>query len=471
MVATGIMLAQTALGGAPGPLCADVEEVEGGGCWLHVENQTGCHIWFSYQADWKPTFQEEANCIDGALNGTGVIQLRWKDELWQTHTGSFSEGRLKDGRIVIERPDDGRVWRQSYMDGKLHGPWFHARPEGERGGVQIQGEYVEGERVGHWVSKYGDGGVTEEHYVADRRQGPFYQTIPSAPRGGVQITGSYHDGWDKEGRWFWNYGDGGSLERQFTSGDLDGEETGVGPGGQDRWVLTWNLGEPHHGDYRHYAGDGSLTATASFVNGVGTACSLPGAQLPPATLPREPLAPVEGGFGIDFGPAGVEQVKGLTCVNDETDEPCMSQLARLCAGRSGGLHIREPPRPIPGGRHYEVSVSPKIGVVSVAAEVGEFDSYDAAVSEERRLYEILREKYGPCRDYTQDFWKGSRRDLEIHPAGNCDERGLPQRVVITRPSLVSPYTISLRYMVLDEDAREFHERAWADNRAITADDL
>ena len=196
-----------------------------------------------------------------------------------------------------------------------------------------------------------------------------------------------------------------------------------------------------------------------------TALDLPLARPPTAGSPRDGRSPLDGAFGILFGPAGVEQVKLLTCLADDGSRlPCLSDMAEILFSNYPytQVEIEEPPKPPPAGRDYRLQVSPHQGVFRIQAMVGSYETMEACREGSARLEELLAEKYGRCRAYLDD---GSSHEV----IGQCDSRQLPERRAWA--ACVGGVATGLFYELVSADERERMIKAWGKHRPISADDL
>ena len=136
-------------------------------CWLEVSNIPGCHAFNRYWG--VETFTWSGGCESGRLSGNGR-------EVWRRNGSDiFGEGQYVDGKRHghwVSKWSDGKGEEGPYVDGKKHGRWVETQPDssGWVGGVE-EGPYVDGKRHGHWVSKSSDGQGEEGPYVDGERHG------------------------------------------------------------------------------------------------------------------------------------------------------------------------------------------------------------------------------------------------------------------------------------------------------------
>ena len=319
------------------------------------------------------------------------------------------------------------------------------------------------------------------HRVGDRKGGNWHDAFREAysgqARGGHQTEGHYING-KRDGRWDTIYGDGGARVFHYDENKLHGLEVHVSPSGE-RWEGEWRNGKRFQGRWVWLRADGAVAISASFVGAQVTELETSGMHLAEGTPPAPGRAPINGAFGISFGPAGMGQLMTLNCLeplnaswmmHSWTDE----QEAVRCATAlleddswttfSLPLEVKQPPRPIAGGQRYYVRPSLEMGITEISTIFGQFDSWEACLEEQARISEMLVRKYGPCKIFVNENWH--------NVVGQCDAKGLAERRVKTDcKSGDGRYAASLAYEIVTEDERRATTRAWLRDGNPSVDEL
>ena len=170
----------------------------GSSCWMALANQPECYFWNSYlQKDETMTWS--GACSDGLAEGEGTLittgYSSYNTEYTAEEIGHFQNGR-KYGQWVV-RLSEGRVMKETYMYGILHGPYFFEWPEE---GKMVEGSYANGKKHGQWAEREADGRITEETYMNGILHGPYVFESKT----GRMYKGSYMNG-KKHGRWIYRY--------------------------------------------------------------------------------------------------------------------------------------------------------------------------------------------------------------------------------------------------------------------------
>ena len=131
----------------------------GSSCWMALANQPECYIWNSdFRKDETVTWS--GACSDGLAEGEGTLittgYSSYNTEYTAEEIGHFQNGR-KYGQWVV-RLSAGRVMKETYMNGILHGPYSFKWP---KEGVMEEGSYANGKKHGQWVKRRSNGSVTE----------------------------------------------------------------------------------------------------------------------------------------------------------------------------------------------------------------------------------------------------------------------------------------------------------------------
>ena len=436
------------------PLCGRHER-EDGGCWLPVGNRDGCYAWASLTdcsgrqcgSSSEVSFEGEGSCVGERLTGSG--RLTWGADRFE---GRFERG-VKAGPFR-ETDSDGGFWEVSYVAGERHGPFIHSNAARD---WRENGEFVRDKRHGRVVQTYG------------RKDG-----------GGCGVEGRYGDG-RKDGRWIWTCADGGVQERPFAAGRVHGLQVMVLPNG-DRWEtpfvqdrmhgtevflssngerreLEWLRHRPYQGEFTLSDDRGVQVVAATLVEGEVTALALPEAELVPV-VPGRRRAPIDGAFGINLGPGGVDQLAALTCVaRDGGDEiPCLTEIAgRLVLTGSSGAKVKQLPEGTVEGWDYSVRVTAETGVEGIRGEVfrGAYDdeTWRACEDEAGRISASLRRKHGDCGAF-QHFLNGvERSDTMI---AQCDGEGLPVRYAAVEEcsGYITRISVAVVYSAVPESDRQ-----------------
>ena len=445
----------------------------------------------------------------------GVQQGKWTFVDYEKADGEFREKRREEGPIVNGQRQGDWVWiqvdrsvswslgdsvrtrvdreaRVRYVNGRLHGPLVEKFSDGRR----RTGEYAEGERVGRWVTlDSGEDIFEERNYVEGILHGKFVSTTRKGYETDHRVFGHFAHGL-RDGLWVAQFDAGGSTEETYVAGMKHGAEVKtlanglrrVGSFSNGQRTGQWSLG--------HESGD--VLVEATYSDDEARDLSLPSASSPSATAPSAGRAPMDGAFGLLFGLDGFDQVKRLAC---DDGRSCLAAMAdellrtspsegepndsdywspdsdlRFYGFTSAFLRIRQPPRPVAGGRNYYVLISPKLGLVQIGTRIGEFSTEDSCEEEEWRLRELLRDKYGECTDYR--FPAGS---IGRSPIGQCDGRGLPERDItafcreeteyVDGEERTKHHYVGLSYEILLEDDRTGVLNAWLKRGQVGAEDL
>ena len=415
-----------------------------GPCWLPIDGQAACGTWWSgfEHSDMSSSFEGRINCEAGLLSGSGTLTVRGLSDSWQRYEGAFVDGRMEGPFEWLSH--DGSRGRTDYRQGVRHG----VEEVHSADGLHVVANHVLGELHGKRVVTYANGRRVEEHYDEDRRHGLEIEVFPNG----------------------------------------------------DREERTWREDRPYRGSpWTIRDKEGTILVSATVVDGKTTAIDLPSARLPSADPPSGDRAPLDGAFGIDFGPDGFEQVKALTCqVRPDgrlKDVPCddrvfrslvnqiwtvrrTSVLERSSSFVTATVWLKVPPRPIAGAREYNITVNPYLGVSSAEVEfwMPPSDPSSGRLAgcrdEEERLEALLIGKYGQCRDFLDDGREWPR-------IGQCDAIDLPMRIVrldctfrdsgwrFDEPTVV----LDLEYEVLTESHRRELQDRWAKHAKPTADEL
>ena len=141
----------------------------GSSCWMALANQPECYFWNPYLRK-DQTMTWTGACSDGLAEGEGTLITHEYNSANSEHTteriGHFQNGR-KQGQWVV-RASYGRVMKETYMHGILHGRYFLEFPKDER---REEGSYVNGKKHGRWIYRYyRDEPVQEVTYVNGEEQ-------------------------------------------------------------------------------------------------------------------------------------------------------------------------------------------------------------------------------------------------------------------------------------------------------------
>ena len=449
---------------APSPLCGEVDEHEG--CWMPIEDMQGCHAWRHshikiMDAKKSLAWEGDGECVNGLLHGDGKLTERteYPDGDWFEHAwaGSVVAGK-RDG-VGTSTSEDWTGWRTRV---ELHV---------EDGQVQNQ--------VG--AREEWDGGGTHRsvNAVGGRWHGPFRETYGGEARGGHQTDGQYVEN-NRDGRWETTYGDGGTRVFHYEESRLRGPDVHVSPNGE-RWQGEWRKGSRYEGKWAWLKADGSVAISATFVGAEVTELETPGVRLAEGTPPAQGRAPINGAFGINFGPAGMGQLTTLTCFEpsiihdwpqdiwpEEREEvSCATALLEDESWIAFGsrLEIKQPPRPIAGGQRYYVRSNLEKGITEVSVIVGQFDSREPCEEEGERINEMLVGKYGLCKIFSYESW--------LNVVGQCDGKGLAERRVKADcdQSADDRFFVNLEYEIVAEDQRRATAEEWLRDGKPSADDL
>ena len=349
------------------------------------------------------------------------------------------------GVLTIQPKEEGWTYATdgAFVKGRLEGHVSHEMSGTDVTSFRQEVEYLEGEWHGRFESWRPDGEYTLQHYVRGKRHGQAAGEYPNASehRGGETLKiGQYVDD-ERDGRWVYEYGDGGSSEIHYSGGEL-GLAIQISPSGE-RYEARYLHGDRHQGEWIRVSG-GRTTVVVRYADGTVTDVLLPGADLP--TSSASGGEPLDGGFGLVFGPKGVEQIRGLLCLEpvlnswpgtEDVEVSCVSQLGSEIESGEATLRLKRPPAPITGGRHYEVRVDAEVGVRRITGHLGRYDENWLQCEEEaQRISAIVAEKYGTCREFRR--YDGEEQAV----AGKCDGRRLPERKVVASCDYSSNYVVS-----------------------------
>ena len=196
-------------------------QTQDGKCWMELENQSECYVWFPWFSDHyiflpRPMFESvtwTAGCSGGLAQGMG--ELRWVADSGKFKFLFETTGRLRQGKANgnwVEKLFDmrrrgvrrlvGGTKEGSYVEGKKHGLWAWGESNGvfkddKKHGFWVEdsgyrkGSYVEGKRHGVWTitdrhlgivgggtyvegKKYGD---WVEHRLDETAEGPYAEGL------------------------------------------------------------------------------------------------------------------------------------------------------------------------------------------------------------------------------------------------------------------------------------------------------
>ena len=196
-------------------------------CWMALANHPECYFWNSYlQKDETMTWS--GACSDGLAEGEGTLittgYSSYNTKYTTEEIGHFQNGR-KYGQWVV-RLSEGRVMKETYMNGILHGSYFFEWP---KEGVMEEGSYANGKKHGQWVERRSNGSVTEINYMNGILHGPY---VFEFPKEGVMEEGSYVNG-KKHGQWVLNMKNGRMYKGSYVNGKKHG-----------RWIYRYYRDEP-----------------------------------------------------------------------------------------------------------------------------------------------------------------------------------------------------------------------------------
>ncbi len=454
------------------------------GHWVNTHPPGTVGVWDRWEGPW----------VDGVQKG------KWTFVDYEEVDGEFRESEREEGPVVngkrhgdwIRVRDNGEAVT-AYVNGRRHGPYVEEFGDGRR----QTGEYREGERVGRWVTvDSAEDIVEEQNWVQGKLHGKFVSTDRNGDMADRQVTGNFSQGL-RDGLWVASYDVGGSTEETYVAGKKHGPEVETLANGfrrvggfSDGWRTgQWSLMRP--------SGDDVLVE-ATYANDEATDLVVRGASLPSATAPPPGRAPLDGAFGLLFGPEGIDQIRGLECTGGRS---CLGALADALLWTSPKqeevhdsaiwypafhsrdvddpvkyLSIRQPPLPVAGGNGYGVEISAESGLVAINTEIGEFSAEDSCEVEERRLRDLLTSKYGECTDYRYDA-----RALGRTPIGQCDSRGMAERKItafchekrgyVDGEFRTKHHYVRLSYKVVLEAERTVILNAWLKHGQVGAEDL
>ena len=237
---------------------------------------------------------------------------------------------------------------------------------------------------------------------------------------------------------------------------------GASPSAGEPWQTTGDNGvrvlgkvvaNRYVGELTATAPDGTLLLAVSFDReGTALKVELPNASMEPARA-QPGRAPVTGAFGIELGTASLPEL-AVTCVG--SGEHCLTRLAYRMVNVSLGpddiawtlLDPERVPKPIPGGRSYDVTIHLAHGVTGIAAQF-HFAAEEECEQERSRLDGLLREKYGEC---------GPPWGPQMH-IGQCDSRGLAKRTAEVS-TCFAPETTHLLNLSYDYAPKADRDRLW-----------
>ncbi len=526
------------------PICTG-EEGEPA-CWILIETMPNCHVWNRVPRPSETvTFDGSAECQGGRLTGDGTLTWSWTDDGESVTRkgdgpGPYVDGR-RDGIWVISLGDDWQS-KGEYVAGKEVGRWdtfdadgrivgggeyVHGSPNGyweiaTWDGFRAKGEYVDGKIEGKWVFPHADGYVTtgeymsgeptgrwllvdareeiieEKNYTVGKLQGKYFYMHKDPD---YQVTGSFANGL-RDGTWVAIPKDreSGSVEVTYVDGMKHGAEVLISEDGFRR-IGNFENGQ-RTGQWSLFDQSDNVLFEASFSQDEVQDFILNSASLPSSTAPTVGRAPIDGAFGLLFGPAGFNQITQLTCGNRSClDEMAVTMLwaypsrterynydgsrwflSEYYSGyfelRPGGHIVSDihPPRPVAGGSDYTAKLTWDAGVTGISAKIGSFQSEDSCEVEALRLRELLRGKYGECTDYRYNNGTYGRA-----PIGQCDSRGLPERGITAFCSVDRNYDedettkehhyVALSYQMLLEHERAAVMKAWMERGQVGAEDL
>ena len=197
----------------------------GSSCWMALANLPECYFW-------NPDFRKDETmtwsgaCSDGLAEGEGTLIVThvYNDTEYTTEEiGHFQNGR-KHGQWVV-RLSEGRVKKENYMNGILHGRYFFEWP---KEGVMEEGSYANGKKHGQWIERRSNGSVTEINYMNDIWHGRYFFESKT----GSMVEGSYVNG-KKHGQWIENSADGRMKKGAYVNGKMHG-----------RWIFRYYRDEP-----------------------------------------------------------------------------------------------------------------------------------------------------------------------------------------------------------------------------------
>ena len=452
------------------------------GLWLHTNPPGTEGVWD----------RMESYFVDGEQRNVILVDFKEVD-------GEFRETEREEGPVVHRKrhgdwSSTGAEYkvRKRYANGQLHGPYVKEFVDGRR----LTGEYAEGEPAGRWVELDSSEAVVEErNYLQGQLHGEFNSVYGEGYSTDHRVAGSFLHGL-RDGTWVANFDEGHWSEETYVAGMKHGAEVKKHADGFRREGSFSNGRRTGKWSLRNGAND--VLVKATFSDDEVQELVLPGAAIPSSTPPAG-RAPIDGAFGLLFGPDGVDQVKRLEC---DGGQSCLAVIADKLLwtspgekepndsdywwpepsawvwglGRSAYLRIHQPPRPVAGGRNYRVSVSPEHGLVSISTDIGEFPTEDSCEAEEQRLQDLLESKYGRCTDYRFEDWQ-----VGFIPIGQCDDRGLPEREIsafcaeetefVDGEERTKHHYVALSYEVLLKEERVTILNAWLERGQVDAADL
>ena len=464
--------------------------------------------------EWPDGTREEGRFFNGKQQGAWVItKAPGTEGWWDRSEGPVVDGERQGDWKFIDYDSNGTMIAEHsgpFVDDAMHGVWKerdYMHSDGRRFGSEgAEGPYVTDKRHGRWTMETSTEYFGEVHrhrregsFVMGVKQGPWVEVTyfvgsgdsgdpaaQDAPEGDAardhtRAEGSYRDG-KRNGRWVFVAHPGevdllqdgafasgaGSirLEGAYSQGKLDGTWRSVL--GDGATIVEGFADGRRHGAYEARDSDGSLLMAAQADNGEVTELELPRATPPPAAAEGLNGAAVASAFGIIFGP-GIEQLESLKC------EPgsCLTHALEHLEGRLMDEDVsdgwipgaRNVPEPISrGAEHYDVLMSPWIGIAGVRAYL-HFSSEDMCRQEKERMDGLLREKHAVCRDH-RNLPDPERRA----PVGQCDANGIPTVVISTRcgssGELDSEGVVNVRhelrltYRVIEPSERDAMIDAW-----------
>ena len=260
----------------------------------------------------------------------------------------------------------------------------------------------------------------------------------------------------------------------YLDGLAHGSQSEIWPSGSSK-SFEYEHGRPT-GRWTQRSAEGAPTSLMDMADGRIATITLPRAKLPRATVPPSGKAPVDGGFGVDFG-ADLSQLSEMECDRwrlPATD--CLQAFAgQLWRGPPPpedwltGLAIRRPARPLAGGREYYATVTARRGIEQIQAEF-EFASADRCLREETRLNRLLEDKYESCKAGAVFDDIGA---IRTRRPGQCDENGMPERSVWVSNcfEFEGRHQITIYYEVVDEWRRKRVAEAYGESIGPGIDEL
>ena len=206
----------------------------GSSCWMALANQPECYFWNpDFRKDETMTWSGE--CSGGLAEGEGTLIVTYvynDTEYTAEEIGHFQNGR-KHGQWVV-RLSEGRVKKENYMIGILHGRYLFEWP---KEGTTTEGSYANGKKHGQWIERGADGRVKEENYMNDILHGRYFSKWKTGMQEGSYVNGKMHGQWvrrsggvimregsyvngKRHGRWIFRiYRDGPVEEVTYVNGE------------------------------------------------------------------------------------------------------------------------------------------------------------------------------------------------------------------------------------------------------------